>query len=265
MTSAVVAAEQAQLTLLAITDHDTVDGYVAARAQYTAIGSSVTLLSGIEMSAQWSVVPIHVIGLGIDVVHPALLEALAALQAARSERNQRIADKLAAKGFSGVLAGAQALAGTGQLGRPHFARVLCAAGHVASENQAFDRYLGTGKSCYVRAQWPELATVVAWIVAAGGVAVLAHPLKYKLTASKLRRLLAAFRAAGGGSLEVLSGRQTPAEVSQLLRLAEEFSLAASGGSDFHADVPYHPGLGVYLPLRRDQQPVWATLRPPLFS
>lgn len=254
-------AERAQLSLLAITDHDTVAGYLAARAHYSAAADTPrpTLLPGIEMSAQWQAVPVHVLGLGIDVDHSALTEAIQTLATVRNDRNRRIAEKLTGKGLANALAGAVAQAGDGQLGRPHFARYMVEQAFVADENEAFGRYLGLGKSCYARAQWPEVSQVVAWIRAAGGVAVLAHPLKYKLTASKLKRLLAAFQEAGGTGLEVVSGRQVPAEITQLLRLAEQFGLAISGGSDFHGDLPYHPGLGVLLPLRRGQQPIWNAL------
>jgi predicted metal-dependent phosphoesterase TrpH len=254
-------AERAQLSLLAITDHDTVAGYLTARAHYSAAANMPrpVLLSGIEMSAQWQSAPVHVLGLGIDVDHPALDKAIQALTAVRSDRNQRIADKLTGRGLANAMAGALAQAGDGQLGRPHFARYMVDQGFVADDNEAFNRYLGLGKPCYARAQWPEVEQVVAWIRAAGGVAVLAHPLKYKLTASKLKRLLAVFREAGGTGLEVVSGRQVPAEVAQLLRLAEQFDFAISGGSDFHGDLPYHPGLGVLLPLRRGQQPIWTSL------
>jgi len=252
-------AQAAGVQVLAITDHDTLAGYRAAARHYNHKPGGMVLLPGIEMSTQWSGVPIHVLGLGVAPAHPVLVEAVAELTVARRARNVRIAEKLTARGFGDVLAAATALAGTGQLGRPHFARVLVAGGHVRDENEAFDRYLGNGKQCYAAADWPELATVVAWIRAAGGVAVVAHPLKYKLTASKLKRLLADFRAAGGEGLEVVSGRQEPADVLQLLRLLDTFELVASGGSDFHRDAPYAAGLGVTLPLRRGQLPVWSRM------
>ena len=99
-------------------------------------------------------------------------------------------------------------AGDSQLGRPHFAAWMVEQGHVADLNQAFDRYLGQGKTGDVKAFWPELAEVTGWIVAAGGVAVIAHPLKYRFTRMKLRRLVMDFMAAGGAAIEIISGRQT---------------------------------------------------------
>ena len=115
---------------------------------------------------------------------------------------------------------------------------------VADHNEAFDRYLGQGKPGDVKTYWPPLRDVVAWIVAAGGVAVLAHPLKYRFTGMKLRRLVTDFVAAGGGGLEVSSGRQSADQRAHLDRLAQAFSLEVSMGSDFHRDSTYGAPVGV---------------------
>ncbi len=119
-----------------------------------------------------------------------------------------IASRLASRGFAGALQGALEQAGDSQLGRPHFAAWMVQQGHVRDHNQAFDQYLGQGKTGDVKAFWPELAEVTRWIVASGGAAVIAHPLKYRFTGMKLRRLVVDFVAAGGCGIEVLSGYQT---------------------------------------------------------
>ncbi len=227
----------------ALTDHDTVAGYCSLLEDDQALPAGLELLAGTELSTLWSGVGIHVVGLGMDVAHPTLQAGLEILDAARRERAELIAGRLEKLGMAGALAGAQAQAGVSQIGRPHFAAWMVAAGHVADANQAFDKYLGAGKIGDVKTCWPGLAEATGWIVAAGGVAVLAHPLKYRMTRTKLKRCLKDFMAAGGRALEVYSGRQTDVQTRDLCKLALDLGLLASAGSDFHAHWEYGPQLG----------------------
>jgi len=228
----------------AITDHDTVAGYREALDERPELPPGFRLVPGVELSCVWSNMTIHVVGLNLDVDHPVLLAAMERLDAARRERAEIIAQKLDKIGIAGALDGALAEAGVSQVGRPHFASWMIAAGHVKDANQAFDKYLGAGKLGDVKTCWPELEEVVEWITAAGGTAILAHPLKYKMTRMKLRRLLTAFQGAGGEGLEVYSGRQTPDQTIDLCKLADDFGLVVSAGSDFHQHYDYGPRLGV---------------------
>ena len=246
------AAERG-VALLAITDHDLVSGY--QRVAGSEAGA-VRLIAGVELSCVWSGATIHVVGLGIDCEHPTLRGAVARMAAARLERAGKIAGRLEKRGYASALAGAQAVAGESQLGRPHFARWMVNEGHVRDMNEAFDRFLGQGKPGDVKAFWPELVEVVAWIIDSGGVPVLAHPLKYRFTNMKLKRLVGAFAAAGGGAIEVTSGRQTPDQVRHLQRLADEFELEVSIGSDFHRDAPYAADVGVDLAPFAGKRGVW---------
>ncbi len=248
----------AGIEVLAITDHDTVAGFHAARA---AVGDTagLCLVPGVELSCRWSATTIHVVGLGVDCDHPAMEAGLQRLAQGRRERGETIARRLAALGFPGALEGALRHAGASQLGRPHFAAWLVESGHVEDTARAFDKYLGQGKRGDVKAFWPELAEAVGWIVASGGVAVLAHPLKYRFTRMKLHRLALDFRAAGGSAVEIISGRQTPDQVAQLKRLARDLELDVSVGSDFHRDSPYGPQLGVELPTLEGLRGVWELL------
>jgi predicted metal-dependent phosphoesterase TrpH len=229
------------LEMLAITDHDTVRGYERAAACHLG---GVRLVPGVEMSCLWSGMTIHILGLGIDCDHPATVKGMATMDDARRERGEMIAARLARKGMPGALDGALTLAGDSQLGRPHFAAWMVETGHVRDHNQAFDRYLGQGRVGDVKVCWPELAAVVRCITASGGIAVIAHPLKYRLTRTKLRRLIGDFMAAGRCAREVQSGRQSRDEVEHLSRLADEFGLEVSIGSDFHREAPYNAPLGV---------------------
>lgn len=244
--------------MLAITDHDTVRGYnwLEQAALDEAETGSLKLIPGVEFSCRWSGVTIHILGLGMNYQHPAMVEGLAVLNQARVDRGKKIAKRLSALGFEGALEGAMDKAGESQLGRPHFASWMVEQQHVDDHNQAFDKYLGQGKTGDVKAFWPDLAQVVSWITAAGGVAVIAHPLKYRFTRMKLRRLVIDFMAASGQGVEILSGRQTPDQTAQLKRLAEEFELEVSVGSDFHRDSPYGATIGVELPPLGELRGVW---------
>ena len=240
----VARAQASEINLLAITDHDTVAGYKAAAAYHRLNPGGMRLIPGIEYSCKWSGTTIHILGLGVDCEHPAMVDGLATLATARRERAVMIASRLESRGFEGALQGALAQAGDSQVGRPHFAAWMVEQGHVKDHNQAFDQYLGQGKPGDVKAYWPELAEVVQWVEASGGTAVIAHPLKYRFTGMKLRRLIAAFVAAGGRAIEVHSGRQTRDQIAHLKRLVREFDLEVSVGSDFHRDAPYAAPLGV---------------------
>jgi len=236
----------AGISRFAITDHDTVAGYREVLEQGPELPPGFDLVAGVELSCVWSNTTIHVVGLDVDIEHPVLVAALQRLDAARRERAEIIASRLEKEGMAGALAGAKAAAGSSQLGRPHFAAWMVEQGHSSDANEAFDKYLGSGKMGDVKACWPELAEVVEWIVVSGGMAVLAHPMKYRMTRMKLRRLVADFIAAGGRTIEVYSGRQTADQTIDLCRLANEYDLLASVGSDFHQAYEYGAPLGVDL-------------------
>ena len=240
----------------AITDHDTMAGFVEASAYYTQLGAGMILVPGVEFSCRWSGLTIHIVGLDMDWQHPAMESGLARLAQARRERGEKIAERLDRLGFAGALPGALSLAGQSQLGRPHFAQWLVDEGHVDDVGQAFDKYLGQGKTGDVKAFWPELAEVTRWIVDAGGIAIIAHPLKYRLTGMKLGRLVVDFKAAGGEAIEVNSGRQTRDQVDHLLRVARTHELRISVGSDFHRDAPYSADLGIEWGKPASIEGVW---------
>jgi predicted metal-dependent phosphoesterase TrpH len=253
--AALVSRAKAQgVTHLALTDHDTVQGLQDARAQAELEG--LTLLNGVELSCLWSGRGIHVVGLNVDPLSESLRSALDAQRQARFERAREIGARLAKLGIEGAYEGATALAGEGVVGRPHFARYLVERGYSANINSAFKQYLGAGKPGDVKQIWPDIAGATATIVAAGGVAVLAHPLKYTLTLTKLRTLVAGFKEAGGQAIEVVSGQQQVNETATLVNLARLFDLHASCGSDFHLpDQPWQE-LGKFTPLPESCRPVW---------
>lgn len=245
-------AREKGVTLLSVTDHDTVDAYQELRDVDLP---GIQLVPGIELSCQWSGVNIHVLGLGIDPDDAGLTEQLQRQRQRRSERAELIAQRLEKLGIKDCYAGASRLAEGRAIGRPDFARYMVEAGYVDSMNAAFDKYLGAGKAGDVKAVWPELAEVVEWINSAGGIAVLAHPMQYKMTNAKLRRLLDAFCECGGGGLEVANGRPPLVEQRYLRQLCKEYGLEASIGSDFHQPNNWLE-LGTMISSLGDCIPVW---------
>ena len=250
-------AKAAGVRQFALTDHDTTAGYLSVR--HTSEADEVGLISGVELSCRWATTTVHVVGLNFDADASQIIAVVEQLTQAREERAKKIAMRLAGVGIDGALEGAKAVANESQIGRPHFATWMVEAGAVNSVTEAFDKYLGAGKIGDVKMFWPPLSDVVQAITQAGGVAILAHPLKYRLTGMKLRALINDFKAAGGGAIEVLNGRQPETDLKRLSQLDEGNGLMCSVGSDFHRDFEYGPKLGIDVGLLPDGVYVWDAL------
>ncbi|MGC8119298.1 PHP domain-containing protein [Marinobacter sp. VGCF2001] len=246
---------------LALTDHDTIAGLQLARA--AATGSGLSLISGVELSCVWRSQTIHVVGLDFHESDPGFLAALAGQNENRWQRARMIADKLSRLKVERLLERATEAAGGDVPGRPHFAEVLVEAGVVPKVAHAFKRHLGAGKPGDVKACWPELPEVVQWIVAAGGIAVLAHPRKYRLTATRLRALTADFRRAGGQGIEVSVSGQSSGDLGFVAELARREQLWASQGSDFHFPGAPWCELGRITKMPDGLEPVWHHFRQPI--
>lgn len=242
--------------LTAFTDHDTLDGWDRIAAMAAPVPGLPRLLPGIEFSVDAAGREIHVVGLGFDPAHPAIRGGIASQQARRRARAERIAARLEYLGVRGALAGAEREAAGAGLGRPHFARFLVASGRVRTPEEAFHRYLGKGKPAACRMEWPGLEEATGWIRAAGGRAVLAHPLAYKATRSKLRALIGRFRDCGGDAVEVALPGLAAADMALVAQLTREAGLRASAGSDFHATGGWNVPARI-PPLPAGLEPVWA--------
>lgn len=263
-TDLLARAHERGVTHLALTDHDTLDGLAEASA--AAARHGVTLISGIELSCVWQKHTIHIVGLDMDLADARFQERVAEQQANRWKRAAAITEKLlkVVKGCpEDIQERATALAGGDVPGRPHYARVLMEDGLVSDFGAAFKKYLGAGKPGDVKAFWPELPDVVRWIVEAGGIAVVAHPTKYKLTATKLRALVKDFQDAGGQGIEVLTSGQGAGDLGFLSELCRRNGLWASRGSDFHVPGPDWCELGKIPSLPADLVPVWRHFRVPV--
>jgi hypothetical protein len=250
----VARAAAAGIDVLALTDHDTVAGL--EEAQHSAAIHGLRLVPGAEISASWRAQSIHVLGLWIDPAGAELRDALAAQGERRRARMRKMCARLGKLGLPGaeLLAAVELCPGVPT--RTHLASALVAGGHVARADEAFKKYLGSGKSANVAAEWPALDVVVGWIRAAGGVAVLAHPARYSLSAGARRRLLTDFAAAGGAALEVVSGGNGAEHVESIAVLAVKYGFMGSVGSDFHdPQLTWNP-LGRSLKLPDCVTPVW---------
>jgi len=239
--------------MLAITDHDSIDAYAGIKGPLP-----FRLIPGIEFSTQWLKIDVHILGLNIDLDSDALKSGITAQQTHRYERANSIADKLTRElCIANPIEAVRNLANSDHnIGRPHFARYLVESGVVRDDKEAFKKYLGVGKQAYVKPTWAELPEVIAWIRAAGGIAVIAHPMKYKLTRTRLLKLIDAFIEAGGQGIEVISGNQTDDITADLAKICEKKQLLASCGSDFHSHEQVWSRLGNCPPLPRSCEPVW---------
>ncbi|MEE2024982.1 RNase RNM [Alkalimonas mucilaginosa] len=250
-------AELRGVNVLAITDHDTVAAIPEARQYLAEHGTGLQLIAGVELSTNWQSFEIHVVGLNIDPDCAVLQGRLQQQLQKRTERVAAIAERLSRRcKLPDIYAGVEAMANGAALTRAHVARYLVQQGMVEHMGKAFDKYLGRGKPGYVPPSWVELAEAIGWIQQAGGQAVLAHPLKYKLSGKWLRRLVVDFAAAGGDAMEVVSPQQTPQQRAELWALCQQYGLLASVGSDFHQPTPWNE-LGKNLYLTEEMTPVWA--------
>lgn len=256
------AAEQG-VKVLALTDHDTVAGLEAAHDAAARLG--VELVSGVEISTLWQGRELHVVGLNVDPGSPGLLAGLERNQARRRERAERIAEKLVQAGVPDA-PDVLLRAAEGVATRTHFARFLYERGVVSTAQQAFDRYLKRGKRAWVNVDWMPMDEALTLIRAAGGNAVLAHPLAYGMTGVWMRRVLTAFREAGGEGVEVCCGNTGPQRIQTAIGYALRFGLKGSVGSDFHGPENPWIELGRITPLPPTVGPIWsgwpAHLQPP---
>ncbi|HEU0196577.1 MAG TPA: PHP domain-containing protein [Nevskiaceae bacterium] len=254
----VAAAHAAGITTLALTDHDTLAGLAEAHAAARARG--LQLINGVELSACWGAHTIHIVALDFDADNEPLRAGLARLQSQRTQRAQRIAAKLEALGVARALERTTALAAGGQVTRSHFARLLVQDGLCRTPRRAFQRFLGHGKRAWSAAPWGPLAEAIEWIHAAGGQAVLAHPLLYGFSRTQVERLLEAFCRAGGTAMEVCNGTSGAADVVRSAALACEYKLQGSMGSDCHDPAQPWRTLGATPPLPPNVPPVWRAFR-----
>ena len=244
--------------LWALTDHDEIGGQARARAAALACG--MRYLNGVEISVTFLHQTVHIIGLGFDADNENLQQGLRATRGGRSQRAKDMAKDLERVGIKDAFEGALQYAGNPDLvSRTHFARHLVETGVCKETNEVFRKYLTEGKPGYVEHRWASLKDAVGWITGAGGMAVIAHPARYRFTANEEFALFTEFMGHGGRGVEVVTGSHSAAEYITYAAAAKDYGLAASRGSDFHSPLESHTELGTLPYLPGAVTPVWELL------
>jgi len=244
--------------LWALTDHDEIGGQHRARAAANSLG--MRYLTGVEISVTFAGETVHIVGLGFDADDAQLQQGLRNTRGGRDLRAQDMSDQLAKVGIHGAYEGALKYVGNPELiSRTHFARFLVETGVCKDTPEVFRKYLTEGKPGYVVHRWAGLGDAVRWITQAGGMAVIAHPGRYKFTANEEYALFTEFQAHGGQGVEVVTGSHTPAEYIEYADVAKDMGLFASRGSDFHSPTESHTDLGTLPYLSGLLTPVWERL------
>jgi len=248
-------AAAAGVDVLALTDHDETCGI--AEAQQAAALEGIELVAGVEVSVTWSGQTVHVVGLHIDPASSPLQLGLARLREFRNWRAEEMGRRLAKHGILGGYEAARELAQGRIISRTHFAQFLAREGHARSVREVFKYFLKPRKPGHVPGEWATLEEALGWIHGAGGQAVIAHPARYNMTASKRRKLLGEFAELGGEALEVVSGSHSRGDNFSMAQLAKMFGLLASAGSDFHGPENPWVELGRLQPLPDGCTPIWS--------
>jgi predicted metal-dependent phosphoesterase TrpH len=239
----------------ALTDHDEVSGIAEARAAARDLG--LAFVPGVEISITWAGQTVHIVGLHIDERNAELVQGLARTRSGRELRAREMAEQLAAAGIPDAYEGALSYAGNPDLiSRTHFARYIIDRGVCRDVSSVFRHYLVEGKPGYVPHRWASLQQAVSWIKAAGGIAVIAHPGRYKFDDTAYDALFAEFRDLGGTAIEVITGSHTPDQYDEYARVARRYGFLASRGSDFHGPGESRIDLGELPPLPAGVKPVW---------
>jgi len=248
-------AHKAGVNVWALTDHDEVGGVATARAAAQLHG--MQFVSGVEISITWANETVHIVGLQVDENNPTLLQGLEDTRSGRDNRGREIGRQLEMAGIPGAYEGALNYVDNPSLmSRTHFARFLVEQGLCASVPEVFRKYLSPGKPGFVEHRWASLQDAVGWILGAGGIAVIAHPGRYKFTPMQEGVLFDEFKQLGGTAIEVVTGSHTPDQYPKYANLANSYGFLASRGTDFHAPGEARVDFKLLPPLPGNVTPVW---------
>jgi len=242
------------IRVLALTDHDDVAGL--AEAEVAAEEHGITLIRGVEISVTWRRRTLHIVGLKIDPHSLPLVQGLQQIREGRHIRAKGMAESLSNSGIEGSLEGAYQYAQQGIISRTHFAQYLVAQGYAPDMRGVFKKYLVKGKPGYFEYSWASLADAMSWIIGSGGIPVLAHPGRYDLGRTNMLLLLEEFRNLGGAAIEVVTSSHTPDQYQEFARLAHQFDLKSSLGSDYHGAGHSYLDMGRLPILPTNCKPVW---------
>jgi predicted metal-dependent phosphoesterase TrpH len=256
-TEVVKLASKAECDLFSLTDHDTTEGI--AEAQLEADKLNLNLVNGVEISALWRNMAIHILGLGIDINNDFLQTGLEHNQKLRKERAEKIALGLWRSGIKDALEKTQSFSKTDMLTRTHFAQMLISEGFCKDMNAVFRRYLTGKKPGGVRVEWKDFNEVVQWIHAAGGKALIAHPFRYRMTHTKIQTMLNDFKCVLGDGIEVVTGTSSDEEIQLGSQWAGKYNLLATCGSDFHGWPNQRVRIGNLRDLPDPEKAIWRYL------
>ena len=252
-TELLALAAEREITHLALTDHDTLAGQ--SEAHQAAVGAGIQFITGLELSATWRGQLLHIVGLNVDIENTTLQAGVEANQQRRFERAERMIADFERHGIQ-LRAEVESLLNDAVPTRPHFAQALINMGYAKNKNQAFKRFLVRGKPGYIPLQWPSIEEVGDWVNSAKGTAVLAHPMRYNFTRTKLGTLIGEMKEAGIHAMEVSTPINDDGQITMLAKLAIEHQLFASMGSDFHSPDQPWARLGAAKPIPEGVTPVW---------
>jgi 3',5'-nucleoside bisphosphate phosphatase len=247
-------ASKAKCDLFSLTDHDTTDGQAEAQLEAKKVG--LKLINGVEISAFWKNSPIHIIGLGIDIDNDILQSGLKFNKTLRKERAEKIALSLWRSGIRDALEKAQIISGGHMLTRTHFAQMLIQEGYCKDMKSVFRRYLTGKKPGGVRVEWKDFDEVINWIQSAGGKAFIAHPFRYRMTHTKIIKLIRGFKEASGDGFEVVNANSSREEITLANQWSEDYDLLASCGSDFHGWPNQRVQIGNLTELPNPKRAIW---------
>ena len=252
-------AQENGVQIWALTDHDEVGGQSRARTAAQDLG--MRYISGVEISVSWANQTLHIVGLGIDENNPQLIQGLYDTRNGRTNRAKAISAELEKIGIQNAYSGALRFVGNPELiSRTHFARHLVESGVCASTEEVFQNYLVAGKPGFVDHVWANLADAIQWITGAGGIAIIAHPGRYRYSDLQKEELYAQFKDLGGKGIEVVTGSHTPEEYAIFAKVAQRYGFLASRGSDFHSPDESDIDLGCLPNLPAPLRPVWSELQ-----
>ncbi|MFH2043750.1 MAG: PHP domain-containing protein [Pseudomonadota bacterium] len=236
----IALAQRLRLSAIAITDHDTIDG--SKEAIVSGIPSELNFLTGVELSAEPPLSfqfsgSFHILGYSFRTDDHTLNNTLHTLKAARKNRNPKIIELLNNLGFDITIEEVIALAGEGQIGRPHIATLMMKKGFVESISKAFDKYLGRGKPAYVDKYRLECSKALEMITGAGGVPVIAHPSLFTIGEGKnFEDLIAVLKDMGLKGIEAYYPEHSKDKISYYVEIAKKHGLLLTGGTDFHGSL-----------------------------
>ena len=247
-------ANQVKCDLFSLTDHDTTVGVL--EAQERADDLSLNFIPGVEISAFWQNMTIHILGIGVNVDNDILQKGLRRNQELRKERAEKIAHGLRRTGIKDVLEKTRALSKTNMITRTHFAQMLIQEGYCKDMKSVFRRFLTGKKPGASRVEWANFEEVIGWIHSAGGLAVLAHPFRYRMTQTKIKKMLSDYKGALGDGIEVVTGTSTEEEVNLASRWASDFNLLISSGSDYHGWPNQRVNIGSLKEVPNSDNLIW---------